>query len=113
MSVPFGANTSSPSARYTAPPFANLFGIVVSILYGAPNVLTPSPPAILLRRPLVLPGRASSFMFDLPDLSTTGWLNSGTEPKAIDLPCCPAIFVAAIPIAASICAFNEIIFALA
>ena len=50
---------------YTGPPIANLFGLVVSIEYGAPKVLTPSAPAILLIRPLFL-GLVNSFMLALP-----------------------------------------------
>ena len=69
MLVNLGRSLASPAPTI---PVANLFGIVVSVLYPAPNVFTPSPPAILLRRLLVLPGLRSSFILDLPELLTTG-----------------------------------------
>ena len=105
--------TWSPLLKNTFPPMLNLFGLVVSIEYGAPKVLTPRAPAILLIRPLFL-GLVSSFMLAFPVTgSNAGWSTIGSWVKLIVLPCAVAIPVAAWPIIASICWFNAIILALA
>ena len=53
-------------------PKANFLGTVVSILYPAPEVLTPSAPATLLIKSFVLPFLNNSLILDLPVGSTTG-----------------------------------------
>ena len=56
----------------TYPPAFIFLGTVVSILYPAPDVLTPSTPAILFIKSLVFPFLNSSLILDLPVASTTG-----------------------------------------
>ena len=107
---------------YTYPPSLNpligpllgsiILGLVVSILYPPPDVLTPKPLATSSTSAAVSGLWNISFMLDFPVTgSTTGWDVNGTVVKLIPLPMPAATCAAVSAIIISIVAFNEIILA--